>query len=1039
MYRGFIFRALFAVLGSGGLLWAQTSAPVQLESTTGLGPATSMISDASGALYIAGPASTVLGQSVPVRTPPGGVVSLVSDGGPALSYVARVRPEGDVVFWVMLLPMSVQDLKLDPQGNLWAAGIAVRSPSASDVTPCFSTNNPTAEPGGTAPAILRLSGDGRSAPIFQCIGRGWQINPADGLAVRLTFDPLGNIYLAGDSTAYRGFSPTPGAAMPTPGDAPPAAYAGVFTPYAIKLDPSAASIQYATWLPGDRVTAVSADAAGVLTIGGSANEAHQQPSLSGAAQPNPGGGVLLRTQDGGQTWQNAANGLPGAPVAVVVARRNVNALLAWSLQWIALSADGGRSWTQMPPPPDVRSGPYLRSLAIDDGGQAVYLLEADYAGGASLSRYQDGQWTSLRTPPSLNLSTASLAAGAGSTVYLFQGGIWYSPDAGSTWQIDAPDSSPYVLTAHPADGRFVYRIAPGAAGFVYQQTVDYGKSWTTFNAPSNTIVPSVNDPNLLIASTALNLYRSLDGGQHWQTYAGLGCAGARPNPTNAGSVLCLDRSAAATKTDLSSKQVSIYQPILGAAPILGLPGAAVSASQFYLLRSARKDGLVCRLDSAGAQFQVCTYLGGLGDDAVTLLTPASKGGFWVAGTSNSRDFPVSPGALQKTVRFYTDDGNFSVAESSDVFLCRLSADARQWSACTLFGGSLDETAIGLFEDSQGRPMLLGNTVSWDFPIAGGGQASPYTSKPQFVFNLLSSGFLMRTDAALTQASFASVLTPIAIGAAASAGVDAAAYAGKDSSSAPWDYLGPQFFDAASSTIGVFDFSGALSADIFPYGLREPVFYTGLSLTPGGVVILTGSGVSTAVQSGTTDPLPRQMATVQVMLDGQTAPLFFVSPSQINFQTPWTASPGVHTLQVTRTGVKTPLVPIWLFPAVPIQFIDPLTRYPIAFNEDGSRHDAKHPAAPGSMLTVWFSGAGNVYSAPAPGQRAKGPAPSVYPATAMVGPYQGDVWYTGVAPGTVGVSEVQFRVPDVPDGEYPLWLVMNGLESNRTSISIRTPR
>lgn len=178
-----------------------------------------MAADGNGSLYIAGPAFTTAGQPVPVRTPPGGPYWLAPDPSTARGYIARVRPEGDVVFWVAMVPMTVRDLKLDPQGGLWAAGVATRSQSSGDVVPCFSSNTPTLDSdasSNTTPAALRLSADGRSAPIFQCVGRGWQVTSADSLTARLGFDGGGSIYLAGSAAAYQGFASTDGAAMASP-------------------------------------------------------------------------------------------------------------------------------------------------------------------------------------------------------------------------------------------------------------------------------------------------------------------------------------------------------------------------------------------------------------------------------------------------------------------------------------------------------------------------------------------------------------------------------------------------------------------------------------------------------------------------------------------------------------------------------------------------------------------------------------------------------------------------------------------------------
>jgi uncharacterized protein (TIGR03437 family) len=1004
-----------------------------------------MATDNAGAIYIAGTLG-VLGFGSPIsnRVPPGGINSLLPENQIASFYIARVRPEGDVVFWVTAVPMSVQDLEIDAHGNLWASGIADRAQGSGAVGPCVSTDNPTVAQGifgARAPAVLKLSPDGKTALRFQCVGSGFESTGdyrGPNLTALLRFDASGNLYLTGSAGGNFGLATTPGAPISTPGNTGVNPYPGTFTPYAIKLDPDAASVLYATWLPGDHVNAAAVDSGGVLTFAGAVSEINSLPA-AGFAQPTAAAGSIVRTSDGGLTWQNGSNGLPGPPEHVALARGSPGALLAWNEQWIYMSTDGSRSWQKVPLPAGASATPWNRQMFWDDSGQTIFLLQYDYYTAPLFARYQKGQWTTLKLPaPPIFSSASFIAGGAGSTVYFFQSGIWYSTDAGNTWQQGAAANStwPAQLLAHPADGRIIYGVTQSnpytvAGTAVYQQTTDYGRTWTSANVPGPTVSLSPKDPMLLVSSifdfSGGAVYRSRDGGQQWETYTNVNCNGAQPNPADSGSVICFNPSSptqAATKLDLASKQLSAYQPALGGSGISAVLWPASSSSQFYLLRAPRNDGFVCQLNSAGTQFNFCTYLGGAGEDAVTALAATRNGGFWIAGNTTSRNFPVSGNALQKSIRFGTDSSTapYAVSETSDTFLCRLTGDGKQFPACTFFGGSFNEWALAIFEDDQGRPTLVGNTDSKDFPNTSDGLpfGSPVSNQDSSLHN---SGFLMRADAALSRSLSASVFTRLPLGAARAPSPGLLAYGGVDVSSPPADYLRLPYIVNISSSVGVLDTGGVSSAEIQPYGFREPVFNAGLSLTPGGVGVITGSELTDASGSS------------RVLFDGDAAPALKTSASQINFQTPWSAAPGVHAIQVTYGGVSTAPIPIWLFPAVPVTFYDPVTLYPIANNQDGSLHGPDNPAAPGSTLRVFFSGAGNVANPPPAGQTVTAQAPAVLPLTVLLGPYQADVVYAGAAVGLVGASEVQLQIPNVPASEYSLWLVMDGIKSNRTLISI----
>jgi hypothetical protein len=58
-----------------------------------------------------------------------------------------------------------------------------------------------------------------------------------------------------------------------------------------------------------------------------------------------------------------------------------------------------------------------------------------------------------------------------------------------------------------------------------------------------------------------------------------------------------------------------------------------------------------------------------------------------------------------------------------------------------------------------------------------------------------------------------------------------------------------------------------------------------TVAPGSLAALFGSAMATQIASASTLPLPTTLGGVTVKMNGINAPLFFVSPNQINLQVP----------------------------------------------------------------------------------------------------------------------------------------------------------
>src|SRR5262249_53445366 len=122
---------------------------------------------------------------------------------------------------------------------------------------------------------------------------------------------------------------------------------------------------------------------------------------------------------------------------------------------------------------------------------------------------------------------------------------------------------------------------------------------------------------------------------------------------------------------------------------------------------------------------------------------------------------------------------------------------------------------------------------------------------------------------------------------------------------------------------------------------------------------------------TTYPVPATLADIQVLVDGVTAPLYFVGGGQINFIVPNGArTSGTADLQVIQasTGQILGAAQVPMGSVAPGAFQNPggqtgSTVYAAAINQDTTINSASNPAPKGSVISLYMTGEGNVPGAP----------------------------------------------------------------------------
>ncbi|MGB7761542.1 MAG: SBBP repeat-containing protein, partial [Bryobacteraceae bacterium] len=128
------------------------------------------------------------------------------------------------------------------------------------------------------------------------------------------------------------------------------------------------------------------------------------------------------------------------------------------------------------------------------------------------------------------------------------------------------------------------------------------------------------------------------------------------------------------------------------------------------------DAFVAKLmpsTSAAATLVYSTYLGGSKDDAGMAIVVDVANAAYVAGFTNSTDFPISNmGVLQPTF-----GGSLNTYQpTGDGFLSRITADGSETSYSTYYGGRSDDAITALALDAQGNLYLTGSTTSTNLPV-----------------------------------------------------------------------------------------------------------------------------------------------------------------------------------------------------------------------------------------------------------------------------------------------------------------------------------
>lgn len=216
------------------------------------------------------------------------------------------------------------------------------------------------------------------------------------------------------------------------------------------------------------------------------------------------------------------------------------------------------------------------------------------------------------------------------------------------------------------------------------------------------------------------------------------------------------------------------------------------------------------------------------------------------------------------------------------------------------------------------------------------------------------------------------------------------------------------------------------------------------IVPGSLATVFGVRITSAtgIIGASALPLPTELNGTAVLVNGLRAPIHTVAnvngQEQINFQAPWQTAAGKASIAVLNGNETSNPVEVDVLPAQPGVFA-------LAGGAGAILHasfelvSATSPAAKDEVVLVFATGLGQVINPPGNGEAASRSSLSTTVAVPRVtiGARNAEVLYSGLAPGLVGVYQINVRVPrDAPIGDAELMVTMAGQASRAVKIALR---
>ena len=564
------------------------------------------------------------------------------------------------------------------------------------------------------------------------------------------------------------------------------------------------------------------------------------------------GGGVFRSNNQGERWTAVNTGLPPVPAALpLLPGANPLAVVGTNIfvgiaDLVYRSTNQGESWTQVSaglPGQDI-------NVMIASGTTLFVGIEE---GGVYRSTNQGDNWVEVNTGLTSPLVSAFTAVGTTLFAGTIDSGVFRSTNQGDSWTEVSTGLTGPVVSALTAGGTTLFAGTFGSGVF---RSTNQGDNWTVANGGLiSTFVEAlaVSGPNIFAGGLFTGVFRSSNQGRTWTAI-------------NTGLSLPLVNALAAVGTSLFAGTLggvyrSTDQGDNWTEANTGLPQAATVTS-FAAVGTNLFVGLAGLFESDG------------------VYRSTNQGNDWT---------PVNTGLTNTLVQALAVSGTnlFAGTEGSGVF--RSTNQGESW---TLVDAGLPAKArilclavsgTTLFAGTEGRGVFRSTNQGESWTEVNAGLTIP------FVNALATSGTNI----------FAGTL---------GVGVFHSTNNGERWTAINEGLTNPSVLSLAVS--GTSLLAGTLGGGVF---ITDPLAglvasvsaasFSGTELAPESIVATFGAGLAGATATATTQPLPTTLAGTSVrfrdaLAQERPAPLFFVSPGQLNFQIPPGTAPGAANVIVT---------------------------------------------------------------------------------------------------------------------------------------------
>ena len=693
--------------------------------------------DASGAAYIAGQTS---GPSSTYPTTPGAFDPTFN--GNSDVFVTRLAVDGSALAYSSFLGSpggdAVWTIAVDGAGSAY-----VMSGTFHSMFPTTPGAYDTTHNGDGDVVVTKFAPNGASLVYSTYLGGSNYEESYGGLAV----DPSGAAYVTG-ATYSVDYPTTPGAF-----DTSPDSGGDVFV---TKLAPDGASLAYSTYLGGsggfENGYGIAADAAGAAyvvgvttavdfpTVGPLASSTPDRTGNAFVTKVAPAGNALVYSTHlggnfGGSQGTARAVAVDASGAAVVVG--STDALdYPTTLPSHDISANGDLDAVITKLAPDGASlvfSTYLgggsQDLAFDvavDASGAVYVAGQTAAEAGfpttpgALATMPNGTFEAFVTKLSADGSTLLYSTYLGGDGNDFGRAI--GVDASGAAYVAGATTGAFPVTGGAYDGSynggardvFVAKLNGSGSSLVYA-TYAGGDAQ---DEPRDLAVDASGAVYVTgFTAAAIALPFPTTAGAFDTTFNGGVQDGFALKLNAAGSALAY---ATLLGGDAADSPQSIAVDGVGAAYVAGIVDDGTvdyptTAGAFDTTHGAGQDAFVTKLAASGASLVYSTYLGGALHDHAHAIAVDASGVAYVAGDTESADYPTTAGAFDTTF----GGGN------RDATLTKVAASGGSLAYSTYLGGSSDDDATGVALGAAGAAYVAGVTSSADFAVTGFGTRDRY--------------------------------------------------------------------------------------------------------------------------------------------------------------------------------------------------------------------------------------------------------------------------------------------------------------------------